>query len=364
MSNNSVERLYGFDILRFLMVLCVIMLHSAMTYMAFVPQWWYVIDPRNSLAFTVLVVFLDSFPMSVLFFLAGYFAPPSLGSRGRRGFLAQKFLRIVLPWLVGLVFVAPFFAYATFLAFNIPCSGPMDFISHHFFGPFYQQGHYWFLGVLMAFLILFGLFGGTGRRERPGIPVLRILAVLGATALGYGLSCRFLMPPDDWLNIGFILYFQPARIVGYAALFLLGASAWREGWLSAGHSATPWGLLTAVFSVALLLWRFLPPSVPADLRLSVDAVLYSGTSTFMTIFLPLLLAPMGEPASSLKSLTAASYGIYWLHQILLMPFLWLMLGWEIPIALKWLLSLPFTVGGGWLIYRAAHKAFPALKRII
>ena len=60
------DRFYGFDVLRFLMVLCVIMLHSAMTYMALVPEWWYVIDRRNSLAFTMLVVFLDAFPMSAL----------------------------------------------------------------------------------------------------------------------------------------------------------------------------------------------------------------------------------------------------------------------------------------------------------
>ncbi|MBQ9896603.1 MAG: hypothetical protein IJM40_04735, partial [Synergistaceae bacterium] len=77
-NNNNINRVYGLDILRFLMIVCVIMLHAAMTYMLFVPEWWYVIDNSKSIYFTMLVVLLDSFPMSVLFYLAGYFAVPSL----------------------------------------------------------------------------------------------------------------------------------------------------------------------------------------------------------------------------------------------------------------------------------------------
>ncbi|MDR1651111.1 MAG: hypothetical protein LBR87_04930, partial [Synergistaceae bacterium] len=75
-------RIAGFDAMRFFMVVFVIMLHSAMTYMEYVPEWWYVIDPKRSIAFTLLVVFLDSFPMTAMLFLSGYFASSSVDRRG------------------------------------------------------------------------------------------------------------------------------------------------------------------------------------------------------------------------------------------------------------------------------------------
>ena len=50
------KRNVGFDSLRFYMVLCVIMLHGAMSYMAYVRQWWYAINPQNSAVFTALVI--------------------------------------------------------------------------------------------------------------------------------------------------------------------------------------------------------------------------------------------------------------------------------------------------------------------
>ncbi len=104
-------RLYFLDHVRAVIILLVILLHAAMTYMAYPPPWWYVIEPENSLALTGLVLLLDVPNMQILFFIAGFFAYSSLEKYGAGRFLRQKGLRLGLPWLVGVVFLAPLVTY-------------------------------------------------------------------------------------------------------------------------------------------------------------------------------------------------------------------------------------------------------------
>jgi fucose 4-O-acetylase-like acetyltransferase len=85
------ERLYFFDNLRAFVIVLVIVLHASITYMAYAPTWWYVLDPQNSTFFTWLVLLIDVPIMPILFFTAGYFALPSLQKRGIKRFLQEKF---------------------------------------------------------------------------------------------------------------------------------------------------------------------------------------------------------------------------------------------------------------------------------
>ena len=84
------ERLYFLDNLRAVVIVLVIVLHAAITYMAFAPEWWYVLDPERSLFFTMVVLLVDVPIMLIMFFVAGYFALPSLAKRGRPLFLREK----------------------------------------------------------------------------------------------------------------------------------------------------------------------------------------------------------------------------------------------------------------------------------
>ena len=95
MTNSN--RLYFLDNLRVVAIILVVVLHGSMTYMAYAPTWWYVVDPNNSEIFTQLVLLIDVPIMPILFFLAGYFALPSLQKRGVKLFLKEKFVRIGIP---------------------------------------------------------------------------------------------------------------------------------------------------------------------------------------------------------------------------------------------------------------------------
>ncbi|MDR3321859.1 MAG: acyltransferase family protein [Synergistaceae bacterium] len=365
------ERITGFDSLRFFMVFLVIALHSAMTYMEFVPAWWYVIDAEKSLPLAYAVVFLDSFPMTALFFLAGYFAPPSFDRRGARAFIKDKFTRIGIPWLLGLALVAPFFAHASLVAVGLPSPGIAEFIQTYFFGAFYQQAHYWFLGALFVFLAVYAAYADVQERGSrpfsisPGALIAALWIVSTAT---YILSGRYVKPAVEWLNAGYVIYFQPARIVGYIGVFALGIHAWRSGWFKQG-GWTPgipaWGLLSVASSVLLLAFTFvISPGKSPLFALMAEAVFYNATSISVTLFLTSLFIRLQRRIYKFTSpFDADSYAIYWLHQIVLMPMLYMMKSWDVSAYLKWGSSLPLTVLICDLLARFVLKKLPLVGRV-
>jgi peptidoglycan/LPS O-acetylase OafA/YrhL len=46
---NQTNRIYFLDNLRAFVIVLVVVLHGSMTYMAYAPPWWYVLDSQNSL---------------------------------------------------------------------------------------------------------------------------------------------------------------------------------------------------------------------------------------------------------------------------------------------------------------------------
>ncbi len=345
-------RLDGLDALRVVVVFCVIALHAAMTYMAYVPQWWYVIDPRNSLFFTILVVFLDSFPMTTLFFLSGYFSPPSLAKRTRGAFISDKLRHIGIPWVLGVLLVAPFFAAATMKAY-LPLPSAAEFMRTEFFGRFYQQGHYWYLGILLFFQIVYALAVEPGKalpkNLKPGAPgPARLISILALSMACFFLSVRYVKPVDDWLNVGYVLYFQPARIVGYVLIFALGVYGCRRRWFTPGGwtpSLVLWGTLAAVSSCAMLYWKFaMAPALGATANAICNAVLYNLVAFSIPLFLSsLFMRVQGSLLKLGRRFGPTSYGTYWLHQIVLMPALYVMLNLGLPIGLKWAVGIVATI---------------------
>lgn len=274
-------------------------------------------------------------------------------------------MRIGVPWILGVLSVAPFFARASYIKFGLPDLGAWDFIRQQFFGPFYQQGHYWFLGVLLFFQAAYALAVKyfPARDAAKKFRSVQWIALLGlVTALAYWLSTRYLMPADNWLNIGYILYFQPARLVGYTSAFALGIAGWHMRWFTPG-GWTPRVLQSGVFAAAagctLLCWRFIAaPGLSPGQNMLCDAILYTCVSVSMPFFLTAAaLRTQDRFARIAKFFAPHSYSIYWLHQIVLMPVLYILLPLNIPIALKWLVSLPTTLA----ICRGISAVF--LKRL-
>jgi fucose 4-O-acetylase-like acetyltransferase len=126
-------RLFFLDNLRAFVIVMVIVLHASITYMAYPPEWWYVLDPDRSDLFTMLVLLVDVPLMPALFFVAGYFALPSLERRGGGGFIREKIVRLAIPWGLGVFFLAPLATYMTYVSRDVPM-GYLEFWTTDFWG--------------------------------------------------------------------------------------------------------------------------------------------------------------------------------------------------------------------------------------
>ena len=104
------NRVIFFDNLRYLMILLVLIFHSGASYGSMVAFWPYR-DPNPSELIDHIMPLFDVFMMSILFFISGYFALPSLLKRGSRRFLKGKFKRLGIPWLVVTILVLPLLDY-------------------------------------------------------------------------------------------------------------------------------------------------------------------------------------------------------------------------------------------------------------
>ncbi|MDR3322268.1 MAG: hypothetical protein LBS93_07445, partial [Synergistaceae bacterium] len=98
--------------------------------------------------------------------------------------------------------------------------------------------------------------------------------------------------------------------------------------------------------------------------LTAEAVLYNSVSISMTLFLSSLFIRLQRPLYKFtRRFDADSYAIYWLHQIVLMPMLYLMKQWDVSVYLKWAVSLPLTVLICALLARFVLKKLPLLGKV-
>ena len=129
-------RLYAPDNLKWFIIWLMVVFHAAMCYMAFAPEWWYVVDTADpQFSATIFIYWADIFIMPVMFFVSGYFGLMSLARHGVKKFWLGKLVRIILPWLVGAIFIALLVTYIT-----ASCSrglaarkkfGSMQFVKRH-----------------------------------------------------------------------------------------------------------------------------------------------------------------------------------------------------------------------------------------
>ena len=100
MPQKKQHRLVFFDNLRSILIVLVVVLHSIGGFGA-IPGVRTAAATSGAMLLYYLEMVLEAFLMSALFFVAGYFAPPSLVSRNPAAFLVVKLRRLGAPLLAG-----------------------------------------------------------------------------------------------------------------------------------------------------------------------------------------------------------------------------------------------------------------------
>jgi len=363
-------RLFFLDNLRAFAIVLVVVLHAAISYMLYAPEWWYVLDPDRSLLFTMLVLVVDVPIMPALFFVAGYFALPSLERRGLDGFIREKLVRLAIPWVFAVVFLAPLVSYMSYVSRDNPM-GYLEFWTTDFWGPMFQQAVYWFLGVLFAAFLLLAWAYAASTRLRASVPRVEqprgrlFVAFLALTAVGsilvapaYGL--------DDWQPISIVFVVQPARIAFYVGYFILGIYAERRGWFTAmgfRPDLGPWGWGCVLTGIAYLAFRL--GGLPTTLgERSVSSLLFAAFClTAVIAAVAFFQRWVNGTGTAWRTLSANSFGIYYVHPLVLYPLAYLLVDLEVPALVKMTILVVGTLGASLAVSALVLKRLPGVRRV-
>ena len=361
-------RLHAPDNLKWFVIWLMVVFHAAMCYMAFAPEWWYVVDDADpQFAATVFVCWADIFIMPVMFFVSGYFGLMSLSRHGVKNFWRAKFVRIILPWLVGSIFVAPLVTYMI-LASRHAQVPFWEFYTTLFWGVFYQQAQYWYLGALTALYALLtwvcDLFPKmlTRTRELPTVKFFAVIFAVSAVTIGL-ISAH--MPPDTWKFFGYVLVLQPVRIPTYIAIFFAGAQAWRQGWFVDGGYVPKlwtWGVAFALSGGLYILQRF--GFVFAQFgdveKIWLNAICQAAFTVASVFFLTgLFRRKLNFTSPLLKNLSATSYAVYWLHMPILFFVAWAFTFVTVCVWLKYLAVCALALTMCFVLARAVLIQLPS-----
>lgn len=106
---KDVDRIHYLDNLRAIAMLLGVFLHAALAYADPTQIIWLATDPRSSRVVDALFCFIHLFRMSLFFVIAGYFAKRVVESKGIRGFLWNRLIRIVCPFVLFYPFLTGLF---------------------------------------------------------------------------------------------------------------------------------------------------------------------------------------------------------------------------------------------------------------
>lgn len=338
-------RMYFFDYLRTFIVLLVIVFHVAIGYMAKAPQWWYVVDTQKNGIFDLFVMNTDVFIMPAMFFIAGYFALPVLHKKGIGIFMREKFFRIVVPWLVGVLLFAPAITYMIWYSRTDSPPAYSDYLVKHFFtAATFNHAHYWFLGVLAWFFLLLACFyrfkpAAFQRNSAASTPSFRFFIQFGVvTALAFFVPNLF-FHADAWFSKWVLISFQPTRLLLCGAYFALGIYAWQNLWFT-GNGYQP---RVNHWSWSILLMLIFFNSYRLSYSETATVVLKAGHA-FVHVFFCLaavfwLLAVFqtyfDRKGTVLQPFSSHSYSIYYVHQLVVLPIAYLVQKLAISVWVKY-----------------------------
>jgi len=341
------QRIYFLDNLRAFIILLVVVFHVAMGYTTWNLKWWYVNDIQKSIFFDLFILETDVYIMPIMFLIAGYFACPVLLTKGTALFWKDKLQRIVLPWIAGVMFIAPVIAYtAIFTRADTP-PGYFTFWPNDFWGDYYQQAHYWFLGILALFFSLFTIayhlnpayFKQPPQINKPAVVFFPLFAVLSAVPC-FGANLFF--ASDAWVNCKFLFMIQPVRIGLYLCYFGLGMYAWKHAWFtSEGYRPRllTWGISAIIMLFVFLAYRVtftLGANIPVPYKAGHALVFAGFCLTAVFAFIAIFQRFADSNAYLWRRLAANSYTMYFIHQCIIIPLAYLVQKIQLNIWLKYL----------------------------
>lgn len=347
------ERVYALDALRGIMMLLGIILHAASTY-SLKSEWgtWRSKDPDNNFSFLVLVEYIHAFRMPVFFVAAGFFGALLFYKKGPTALLKNRFHRIVLPLVAGVLIVWPLvqfamiFSMAAFKGTTNHYSEAWQSMKDLSFIPF-KMAHLWFLYFLAILALVFFLIAMLFRKETAFTTSFKKAAAYILKSFWLRLVvvivCYFLM--FVWMGTAGIIT-SNTWILNFVVLLLyflffgLGWMIYKTGSLQYLKTNSIAQLIAATL---LFLAADFIPWQNSGLEYTVKQLLTAVSgSLFIFGFIAFFLTYFHSYSKRLSYLMEASYWVYIIHLPLIAFIPGLMAGSGIPVFLKFIITLTVT----------------------
>jgi hypothetical protein len=380
--------------LRALVIVVVVAFHSALAYLGWLSpsttpfdappfQWraFPIIDSHRWFGFDIFCAWQDVYLMALMFFLSALFTWPSLARKGAGKFLADRFLRLGLPFLFAITIVVPI---AEYPAYRVTAADPgvSAYAQHYWALPFWPNGPVWFLWQLLALTVVAAALHQVAPRfvswlgrmsasaaSRPG----RYFAGLATAAIVAYVPLALVFSPFSWADHG-PLGLQFSRPLLYAVFYVaglgVGASGLERGLLAVdGMLARNWLVWLAAALGCFVAWMGLTAltiggqAVPIALGVIVDGsfALACTSGCFAVMALCLRFATRHSPL--LDGLANNAFAIYLLHYVFVVWLQYALLGVAVFAFAKGMIVLAGSLPLAWLA-AAAIRLVPFGSRLI
>lgn len=351
---TKTARIHALDALRAHMMLLGIVFHSAIAYCVCDRgiSWPLPLQDADSTTrvMDIVSIYIHLFRMPVFFMVAGFFGAFLFYERSVVSVVKNRTRRIVLPFIVFVMFLWPFmgssymFAHMAFTGIIMPeAAEPFrlsNFIPQNLF-------HLWFLYYLIMITVIAVCIALVLRRmPRLTRSVSSFLApVLAHTFLRVGglsalIFLIFLIIDKEWVETSFSFVPNGGILLFYTTIYLFGWYLYKAKDKISTFSKHAWVLLPASFTIFVFALLF-HDSIPSMGRMASNALvgslsLFSITGLYFRYF--------NRSSPTMRYISDASYWVYLIH----MPFTLLGQGlladYPLPPLLKFLIIALVTTG--------------------
>jgi glucans biosynthesis protein C len=331
-------RLGHVDDLKVALTAGVITAHAAITYGA-EGSWFYRETDDGGALGVVLTIPLalgSMFGMGLFFFLAGAFTPAALARKGTGRFLADRWLRLGIPFAVFVVAVVPLVQWLADAGSGQDTSAVAQWRVQL---EDLDASTMWFVGVLLLYSTVFALVVARGRRPAPagaGLGGRLVLVTMAGVAVASFLL-RLVFPLDSGQIFAAHLW-QWGQCAG---LFLLGLHAGKHGWFADVPAwlrrRCAWAMVPGTVAVLVMVGLYQDDIEPLAGGLTWQSVVVCVTegvmATAAAIVLPELLRGRRRGRVAVEAGRAA-YGAYILQAPVLVAIALLLRPVDVPPVVK------------------------------
>ncbi|MBQ2580966.1 MAG: acyltransferase [Ruminococcus sp.] len=220
------KRIHYIDNLRWLTVSLLVLYHAAMAYNTWNEANYIFFDEVRPIA--AIVTFISPWFMPLMFLLAGVSARYSLQKRGYGTFIKERFIRLGIPFVSGLLVIDPIMSYIADISHN---GYGGNFFEHYgvYFTRFtdlsgydggFTLGHFWFLGVLIIISLLscviIKLIGNVGESGTKAVIVGVVLTIAAAAMFDIDILGKRVPTYLCVYLLGYYFFSQPSFAKSFA----------------------------------------------------------------------------------------------------------------------------------------------------